>query len=43
MGGDILQYHDGIVHDHTDGDGERTERDDVDGTARQIEVDETGE
>ena len=43
VGGDILQYHDGIVHDHTDGDGERTERDDVDGTARQIEVDETGE
>ena len=39
----VLQNHDGVVDHHTDGDGERTERDDVDGTARQIEVDEAGE
>ena len=29
MSGDILQNDDGIVHHHTDGDGERTEGDDV--------------
>ena len=31
---DVLQDHDGVVHHHTDGDGERGERDDVDRVAR---------
>ena len=38
--GDILQDHDGIIDHHTDGDGERTERYDVDGTIGNVEIKE---
>ena len=40
---DILQYHDSIVDDHTDGDGERGERYDVQRVPRDEEVDERGD
>ena len=40
---DILQYHDSVVDDHTDGDGERGERYDVQRVPRDEEVDERGD
>jgi len=40
MGRDILQHHDGVVDDHTDGDRERRERNDVQRRSRGEEIDE---
>ena len=40
MLGDILQHDDSIIHDHTDGNVERTERDHVQRRASQGQVDE---
>ena len=34
VGRDVLEYYDRIIHDHTDGDGERAEGYDVQGIAR---------
>ena len=40
MRSDVLEYHDGIVNDHTDGERECRERYDVERRARSKEVDE---
>ncbi len=40
VGGDVLEHHDGVVDDHTDGDGERRERDDVERRPCGEQVDE---
>ena len=37
--GDVLEHDDRIVHDHTDGDGERTERDDIERRIGNRQVD----
>ncbi len=42
VGGDILQHHDGVVHHHTDGDGQCRQRHDVQRVAGGIEIDERG-
>ena len=34
----ILQHHDGVIDHHTDGDGERAKRNDVDGAAGEFQV-----
>ena len=40
MLGNVFQYHNGIVHYHTDSHGERTHRDDVQRRACHLQVDE---
>ncbi len=38
----VLEHHDGVVHHHTDGDGQCRQRDDVQRVAGGVEVDEGG-
>ena len=39
MGRDILQYYDGVVHHHTNSNGERTHRDNIERIPRKHKVD----